>query len=127
MSLISENSTDCAIVAGDLSCSFAHLGPNSSTTIVVTYDVPASTNAGTITNSATLASDEDKIGGAACRERAEDVDLEITKTLADDTVTAGAAGTHTFSLLVENLGDSDADNVTIVDAAPAGLTFVSEN
>ena len=57
----------------------------------------------------------------------EDVDLEITKTFADDEVTAGAAGTHTFSLLVENLGDSDADNVTITDTAPAGLTFLSED
>ena len=55
------------------------------------------------------------------------VDFEIAKSFADDEVTAGAAGTHTFSLLVENMGDSDADNVTVVDAAPAGLTFISED
>ena len=57
----------------------------------------------------------------------EDVDLEITKTFADDEVTAGAAGTHTFSLVIDNLGDSDADNVSISDIAPAGLTFISED
>ena len=57
----------------------------------------------------------------------EDVDLEITKTFADDEVTAGAAGTHTFSLVIDNLGDSDADNVSITDIAPAGLTFISED
>ena len=33
------------------------------------------------------------------------------------------AGTHTFNLVVENLGDSDADNVSVVDVAPAGLTL----
>ena len=128
LTFLSENSADCEItLAGNLSCSFAHLGPNSSTTIVVTYDVPATTNAGTITNSATVASDEDTDTDADTVVVAEDVDLEITKTFADDEVTAGAAGTHTFSLLVENLGDSDADNVTITDTAPAGLTFLSEN
>ena len=89
--------------------------------------MPATTNAGTITNSATVASDEDTDTDADTVVVAEDVDLEITKTFADDEVTAGAAGTHTFSLLVENLGDSDADNVTITDTAPAGLTFLSEN
>ena len=122
LTFLSENSADCEItLAGNLSCSFAHLGPNSSTTIIVTYDVAATTNAGTITNSATVASDEDTDTDADTVVVAEDVDLEITKTFADDEVTAGAAGTHTFSLLVENLGDSDADNVTITDTAPAGL------
>ena len=44
--------------------------------------------------------------------------LRSAKSFADDTVTAGAAGTHTFSLVVTNTGDSDADNVTVVDARP---------
>ena len=127
LTFISEDSANCAIVAGDLVCSFAHLGPNSSTTITVTYDVPATTNAGTVTNSATVESDEDLDTDSDTLVVIEDVDLEITKTFTDDSVTAGAAGTHTFTLLVQNLGDSDADNVTISDVAPAGLTFISED
>ena len=114
-------------MAGDLSCFFLHLGPNSSTTITVTYEVPATTDAGTITNEATVASTEDSDTDDDTVVVVEDVDLEIAKSFADDEVTAGAAGTHTFSLLVENLGDADADNVTVVDAAPAGLTFISED
>ena len=124
LTFMSEDSPNCAIVAGDLSCFFLHLGPNSSTTITVTYEVPATTDAGTITNEATVASTEDSDTDDDTVVVVEDVDLEIAKSFADDEVTAGAAGTHTFSLLVENLGDSDADNVTVVDAAPAGLTFI---
>ena len=52
--------------------------------------------------------------------------MTITKTFADDT-DGRCGGTHTFELVVTNTGVSDADNVTIVDAAPAGLTFVSED
>ena len=89
--------------------------------------MPATTDAGTITNSATVTSDEDTDSDSDSVVVVEDVDLEISKTFADDTVTAGAAGTHTFDLVVDNLGDSDADNVSIVDLAPAGLTFLSED
>ena len=112
LTFISEDSADCAItLAGNLSCSFAHLGANSQTTITVTYDVPATTDAGDVTNTGTVTSDEDSDSDDDTVAVVEDVDLEITKTFADDEVTAGAAGTHTFSLVIDNLGDSDADNV----------------
>ena len=128
LTFLSEDSANCSItLAGNLSCTFAHLAGNSSTTITVTYDVDSTVDAGEITNSATVTSDEDTDTASDTVAVIEDVDLEITKTFADDEVTAGAAGTHTFDLVVENLGDSDADNVTIVDTAPAGLTFLSED
>ena len=60
LTFISEDSADCTItLAGNLSCSFAHLAANSQTTITVTYDVPATTNAGVVTNTASVTSDED--------------------------------------------------------------------
>ena len=93
----------------------------------MTYDVPSTTNAGTVTNTATVNADEDVDSDDDTVVVVEDVDLEITKTFADDDVTAGAAGTHTFTLVVDNLGDSDADIVTITDNAPAGLTFISDD
>ena len=85
------------------------------------------TDAGTITNEATVASTEDSDTDDDTVVVVEDVDLEIAKSFADDEVTAGVAGTHTFSLLVENSGIPIANNVTVVDAAPAGLTFISED
>ena len=128
LTFLSEDSANCSItLAGNLSCTFAHLAANSLTTITVTYDVDSTVDAGEITNSATVSSDEDTDTASDSVAVIEDVDLEITKTFADDEVTAGDASTHTFDLVVENLGDSDADNVTIVDTAPAGLTFLSED
>src|SRR2546427_100581 len=55
-------------------------------------------------------------------------DKEFGTALApadDDAATAGDSGL-TFKVKVTNTGQSDADNVTITDAAPAGLVFDSE-
>ena len=81
LSFVSEDSTNCAIVAGDLSCFFAHLGANSSTTITVTYDVPATTDTGTITNSATVTSDEDTDTDSDTVVVVEDVDVDDQQEL----------------------------------------------
>ena len=89
--------------------------------------MPATTDTGDVTNSGTVTSDEDSDSDDDTVVVVEDVDLEITKTFADDEVTAGAAGIYTFSLVIDNLGDSDADNVSVSDIAPAGLTFISED
>ena len=59
LTFLSEDSANCAIVAGDLSLLVRPSRGEQLTTITVTYDVPATTNAGTITNSATVTSDED--------------------------------------------------------------------
>ena len=128
LTFISEDSANCAIVAGDLVCSFAHLGPNSSTTITVTYDVPATTNAGTITNTATVTSDEDTDTDSDTRRRGRGRrsrdHQDVHRRQRSPPVRPGPTPSAWSS---SNLGDSDADNVTIVDVAPAGLTFISED
>ena len=129
LTFISEDSADCAItLAGNLSCSFAHLAAEQPDD-----DHRHLRRAGhdrrrdDHQHRPRSTSDEDSDTDDDTVVVVEDVDLEITKTFADDEVTAGAAGIHTFSLVIENLGDSDADNVSISDIAPAGLTFISED
>jgi len=53
----------------------------------------------------------------------ESADLSITKTDAADPVLAGQDLTYT--LVVANGGPSDATNVVVTDAVPAGTSFVS--
>ena len=54
----------------------------------------------------------------------DEADLEIVKTFTGANPVAAGAET-TFSLAVENLGPSDADNVIVGDELPAGLSLVS--
>jgi uncharacterized repeat protein (TIGR01451 family) len=49
--------------------------------------------------------------------------VKITKTVDDATPAVG--DTVTYTLRVENTGDSDADDVVVTDLLPAGVTFVS--
>ncbi|MBI1764023.1 MAG: DUF11 domain-containing protein, partial [Acidobacteria bacterium] len=51
-------------------------------------------------------------------------DLGITKTTSAPTITAGGA-TFTYTLVVNNAGPSDAQNVIINDPLPLGISFVS--
>lgn len=61
-------------------------------------------------------SDEDSATGVVT----ESADLSITKEIAE-TVVAGATGTYRFQIV--NLGPSDARDVVVRDALPAGLSF----
>src|SRR5262249_49012657 len=53
----------------------------------------------------------------------QQADLVLTKT-ADDAI-PNVGGTITYTIALENLGPSDATDVRITDALPAGVTLVS--
>lgn|GEM_PF-2765195 len=61
----------------------------------------------------------------ACVEIPEVADLSLVKTVDQQTVTIGEA--VTFTLTVTNGGPSTATGVTVADALPATLTYVSDD
>jgi uncharacterized repeat protein (TIGR01451 family) len=116
---------DCSGTSGNLvSCGLAHLAGNGGTvTVTVTYDVLSTTNTQTVHNFGAGRSDEDtQLSDDETVEVIEDVHLSVVKTFQDATVTAGAAGTHTFTIVVTNNGVSDADFLVLNDAVPSALT-----
>ena len=83
---------------------------------------------GTITNEATVSSDEGDPTAANNSASAETTvspaaDLELTKTDSPDPVPAG--GLLTYTLAVHNAGPSSAPAVQLTDTLPAGVTFES--
>ena len=102
--------------------------PNGGTTAVtVTVHVGAAQLAG-LSNTANVTSgvsDPDGTNNSATEPTAvaANANLSVVKTTAATTVTAGAQVSYTIT--VTNAGPSDATNVVISDALPAGTTFVS--
>ena len=95
-------------------------------TITVGYIVPASTPAGTVTNTATVSSstdDPDLTNNSASDTNtvtAASADVSVTKTDNVTQVTAGDGVTQTFSITVHNSGPSAAADVTLIDTWPPG-------
>jgi uncharacterized repeat protein (TIGR01451 family) len=92
----------------------------------------AATNAGNFTSTTTVAANEPDPNPAnnAFAQTTQVIvqpplysDLAITHTLAPNPVTI--SNQVTLTLTATNLGPSDSASATIVDALPAGLTFVS--
>ncbi len=129
----SASGTDwsCMHVAGVVTCTrTGNLAPGAAPDITVTVTAPST--AGTINNTASLAaSANDPVGGNNSQTISTtvnppsivDADLSISKSDSPDPVSAG--GTLTYTVMVANSGPASANNVTVVDTLPAGVTFVS--
>ena len=133
--VINEPDATCTIrttPANIIDCGFGNILPGKVITLVVTSLVHADTPASTITNTATvssLTSDPGPVEGEdpnpnQVQEETQvetQADLEITKTSTPDKVYAGEQKKYT--ILVENLGPSDAQTVTVTDTLPISLTY----
>ncbi|HSM34959.1 MAG TPA: DUF11 domain-containing protein, partial [Longimicrobiales bacterium] len=108
---------DCSIAAGILTCSFGDLDGGDSETVTVSAETDPA-DCGLVFNRAWT--DADAIG--AINDTADVVvecpDIDIEKTAAADTVTAG--DTITFTIDVWNNGPATATNVTLTDTLPNG-------
>jgi len=116
------SSTDTCIEApvGTLTCQVGNLASGDSNTFSIQVKVNANVAAGTtLTNNAMVASDqEDPFPGNNTATAAVIVtaqaDLQLTKQCKPDGPIA-AGGTATCTILVTNLGPSDAQNVVVTD------------
>jgi uncharacterized repeat protein (TIGR01451 family) len=106
-----------------------NLPVGSSITYTVTGTIAASAT-GTLVNTATVTAPAGFVEGDTSNNTATDSDtltpqaeLSMTKSDSPDPVIAGTNVTYTLDFA--NSGPSDAQNVSITDALPAGTTFVS--
>ncbi|WP_339870323.1 isopeptide-forming domain-containing fimbrial protein, partial [uncultured Algoriphagus sp.] len=114
--------------AGTISWTIPTLAAGASIDLMLTVMVNADVAAGTqISNVAIVSSPDDpdspKESDPEVVTIEKDVDLEITKTASASTVLAG--GEFSYTISVTNTGQSDATDLTITDALPVGLSFIS--
>ena len=119
----------CAATSTAVDCSIADLAPSASFTVVLEGNVSPDQPAGPLSNTALLTAgtafdptaenDTDTVVATVRREAV----LSVTKT---PSVTTTSAGTNVvWTVTVANAGPSSAEDVTISDPLPAGLTYVA--
>ncbi len=130
---ITPSGTNFVSTSGDcvtaFPCSLGTVPAGASRVITATYAVPSGyAGANPIVNAATAsASTSDPVAGnntgtASTPVASGSANLHVTKT-GPATVTPGLNAT--FTITVTNNGPSDAAGVSVADATPAGLTFLS--
>ncbi|HJU40606.1 MAG TPA: DUF11 domain-containing protein [Tahibacter sp.] len=120
----------CTATGQSVTCTIpAGLAAGASVSFVIPV-TPVASAIGVVTNTATVTGG----GDASCPQAThcsgsvdvpvgEAADLAIVKD--DGHVAVGPGGTIAYTLTVSNAGPSDASNVTVSDAFPAGLIYVS--
>lgn len=112
---------------GTVTANVGTLAAGASETVTLIVDV-AGTTSGTITNAATVVSNEDDSDNAnnATSEPTTVtpvIDLAVSKSDSPDAVNAG--GVLTYTVLVTNNGPSPATNVVLTDVLPTEVSFDS--
>jgi uncharacterized repeat protein (TIGR01451 family) len=108
-------------------CTIATLGVGSQVVITANYAIPANYNNGAISNTASVSSDANDPGpqpnsATVTTSVGQPADVSISKS-GPSSIALGQNITYTIT--VSNFGPATATGVTVTDAAPAGLTFVS--
>jgi uncharacterized repeat protein (TIGR01451 family) len=122
-----DNSGDCDITAGLLTCSFGDMAPGASKSVTVSA-VSAAANCGTLPNTVTVAATNEADGDKDDNTSTATIqvncgDIQITKTADASPVSAGDA--IGFLISVHNNGAGSATGVTMTDPLPtqAGLSW----
>src|SRR5690606_18284272 len=113
---------------GLLTCALGTLDPLDSISLVLTTKVGADVTAATVSNTAQASSttpDSVPANGSATANTDVDqvADLGIVKTVSAGSLVAGSPVRYT--LVVTNAGPSASVGTSVVDLAPAGVTFTS--
>lgn len=100
------------------------VGVDTDVTVTIIMTVPAGFTGTTVSNVATIDSDESSPStGDADTNVTKNIDLVVAKTA--NLTTAIAGNNITYSLAFSNQGPSTATNVKVKDVLPAGMTIVS--
>jgi uncharacterized repeat protein (TIGR01451 family) len=122
------NEDNCAITGGVLSCTPTSLAADASFTVHLSSPTTAAT-CGTVSNTATVSATNEAPNATAPNSWTDAVsvqcpDLIVTKTTDTPTVNSGDA-VH-FTITVTNNGPGSANNVTVDDQLPAGVTWTNQ-
>ncbi len=126
VTFISATASQGACVGtGPVTCNLGTLGLGGSATVTI---VVQPTAPGTILNQVSVSATEGDPNTANNSASASTIvgasaNLSVTKTDSPDPVNVGQ--NLTYTIVVANAGPSPATNVTLTDALPAGVTFVS--
>ncbi len=118
----------CDIVGDTVTCDGGSLAAGASFTISISADIDPGV-AGSVTNTASVEStttsdpDDTNNSSTVIDDVFPSADLSLVKTVSTPTFVPGSSLTYTLTLT--NLGPSDAVDVIVSDALPAGLTPTS--
>ncbi len=106
------------------------LAGSASTSLTISATIDTSTAGDTIINSASItnSSDTDPVAGNdtdSASLTVKSIDLEVTKTV--DNTAPQIGDTITYTITVTNSGTDTASGITVTDALPADLTYVSDD
>ncbi|MEM7093500.1 MAG: hypothetical protein AAF567_10900 [Actinomycetota bacterium] len=120
-----NSSANCLDNAGTIECTLDTVEPGTTESVNLAFVVDDDAVAGTVTNTATVTSDEDPVGATANQDTTIErrADLAIVKTADPEPVVPGE--TLTYTVTVTNNGPSSATNTIVTDALPAALAFTS--
>jgi uncharacterized repeat protein (TIGR01451 family) len=110
-------------------CSIGTLAAGQSASITSTYSIPPNFSGGSISNTASVSSAVNDAGpspnsATATTTVTQTTDFGIAKS---GPATAIAGQTIAYTVTVSNAGPNGAGGVTVNDATPSGLTFVSNS
>jgi uncharacterized repeat protein (TIGR01451 family) len=115
-----ENSADCSIAGGTMSCSFGDLAPGASRTVQLTS--PTSyTQCETYDNTATVSAANHPSRSDSGRITCRRPEVSVTKTADAPSATAGDQ--IGFTVTLRNTGTGTAQGVQFTDALPGGLSW----
>ncbi len=115
----------CTISAGELSCRFGDMAANASVSIHITSPTTGE-SCGIVMNTADVSATNEPSSNLGNNEDSDSTnvicpDVTVVKTADNGTISAG--DTAAFTIVVSNIGEGTAYNVTLDDPLPAGVSW----
>jgi uncharacterized repeat protein (TIGR01451 family) len=120
-----DNSADCSISSGALSCSFGNLTSGSVRSVVVSGATDAA-DCGTLNNTATVSATNERANSSTDNTDGDSIvvqcpNVRVEKTADKGTISAGEAAS--FTITTTNDGPGTATNVVTTDTLPGGINW----
>jgi uncharacterized repeat protein (TIGR01451 family) len=125
---LTSSQGSCTPDGGNFTCALGNLAAGGSATISASYTVPATTPAGSQTNTVSVTSNtpspsSSNYTASKTMTVVTSADLSVTQSDGVTSITAGDGITRTYTITVSNEGPSMAASVTLTDTWPSGFTL----